>query len=195
MTVAAAPPDRLDLSDVISERALAFGRHYEALMTPGRLPLRSEFDVARLSSVIESFVILEPEPGGAVRIRLAGGHEVARYGFEVTGRDYLDFVPPWRRDAARAGFLPMVRTPCGMRTLIVSQRSSGRVVSNEALGLPFRCDRTGAVHLVFQSNDLAEPAPRYGEPETLEVHLDVPERRYIDVGFGLPPAGAGAEEG
>jgi len=194
MTAPADPRPRLDLSDVVSDRARAFGRHYETLLAPGRLPLRSEFDVTRLAPIIESFVVLELEPD-AVRIRLAGGHEVARYGFEVTGRDYLDFVPPWRRAAAYAGFLPMARTPCGMRTLIVSQRSSGRVVANEALGLPFRSDRTGAVHLVFQSNDLAEPAPRFGEPDTLEVHLDVPERRYIDVGFGAPAAAGGGEDG
>lgn len=186
------PPSRLDLSDVVSERARAFGLHYAGLMTPGRLPLRSEFDVSRLPGIVESFVVLEVEDDPpAVRIRLAGGHEVARYGREVTGRDYLDFVPAARRAAAYAGFLPMTRTPCGMRTLIVSRRSTGRVVRNEALGLPFRSDRTGAVHLVFQSNDLDGGPPGWGEPETLEVHLSVPERRYIDVGFGLPAAAGG----
>lgn len=171
-----------------SERSRTFASLYAGLVRPGLLPLRSAMRPEDLCAILSTFVILEVEGPGVVRFRLAGTREVERYGFEVTGRNYVDFVPRARREAAFAAFRTMDGTPCGMYALIRSQSASGRQSVNEALGFPFRSDRTGRVHLVFQSNDVEVDPRRDGTTDPLAAHDSVLDRRFIDVGFGAPDA-------
>ncbi|MFC7334944.1 PAS domain-containing protein [Rhodocista pekingensis] len=168
------------------DRTTLFAGYYAGLLGRGRVPLRTELDLDRMRSILDSFVILEVEGPGMVRFRLAGTRERTRYGFEVTGLNYLDFVPEARRDDAFAAFDRMVRTPCGMYALIRSRTGYGRGTFNEALGFPFRSDRSGRLHLVFQSNDIDFDERRVLEADALALHYTVEGRRYIDIGFGLP---------
>lgn len=176
----------MDMPTFRSPRSHQYAQYYLSLLRPGRLPLRSEFDVTTQGSIIDSFVILEREEPGLVRFRLAGTLERRRYGFEVTGRNYLDFVPEDRRAAAESAFRRMADHPCGMHAMIVSRTLYGRTTVNEALGFPFRADRTGAIHLIFQSNDLEFDERRQMEGDPLSLHQQVSSRRYIDIGFGIP---------
>jgi hypothetical protein len=169
-----------------SERSRVYCDHYATLVEPGRLPLRSQLKPDAVAGILSTFVILEVEGPGVVRFRLAGTREVDRYGFEVTGRNYIDFVPPRRQAAAFGAFRAMTDRPCGMYALIRSQTRIGRIVLNEALGYPLRSDRSGRVHLVFQSNDVEVDPHRHLDVDPLAVHDTVLERRFIDVGFGTP---------
>ena len=169
-----------------SERSRLFASRYTDLTGRGDVPARSALLPETMPRILSSFVILEVEGPGVVRFRLAGTREVDRYGFEVTGRNYIDFVPQARRKAAFAAFLTMDVHPCGMYALIRSQSAAGRVSLNEAIGFPFRSDRTGRIHLVFQSNDVEVDSRRGLAVDPLAAHSTVLDRRFIDVGFGAP---------
>ncbi|MFM2044499.1 MAG: hypothetical protein RLY86_3075 [Pseudomonadota bacterium] len=176
----------MEMPDFRSPRSHQYAQYYLSLLGPGRLPQRSAFDVTSQRRIIDSFVILEREAPGLVRFRLAGTLERRRYGFEVTGRNYLDFVPEDRREGAEAAFRHMAEHPCGMHAMIVSRTLYGRTTMNEALGFPFRADHSGAIHLIFQSNDLEFDERRQLEGDPLSLHQQVSSRRYIDIGFGVP---------
>jgi hypothetical protein len=171
-----------------SDRSRIFAASYIGLLRPARIPLRSELPIERMVAILSTFAILEVEGPDVVRFRLAGTREVERYGFEVTGLNYMDFVPRPRRRAAFAAFRTMDETPCGMYALIRSQTAAGRVSLNEALGFPVRADRTDRIHLVFQSNDVEVDRRRDVDADPLAAHETVLDRRYIDVGFGAPSA-------
>ncbi len=163
-----------------------FATRHAALARVGDVPLRSALRPETMAPILSSFVILEVEGPGVVRFRLAGTREVGRYGFEVTGRNYIDFVPPARQEAAFKAFRAMDRLPCGMYALIRSRSAAGRLSLNEALGFPFRSDSTGRIHLVFQSNDVEVDPSRDLAADPLAAHATVLDRRFIDVGFGAP---------
>jgi hypothetical protein len=173
--------------DLLSPRARVFATHYRELLPPGDIPLRSAFDVGVLRHIIESFAIVEVEGPDMVRYRLVGAREVHRYGRDITGENYLDFCPPERRAAAYAAFHNMSIYPCGMQAVIQSSTNVAFDLTNESVGFPFRCDRTGKIHLIFQSNDLDRDTQWANTDVSIRSHASVSRRVYLDVGFGVPP--------
>lgn len=154
------------------------------------LPDRDQIDLQQLKDILSSFVILQYESPSMVRFRLAGTDEVRRYGFEVTGRNYLDFVPDERRAQAVQTFEIMLRHPCGARNLIETVTSSGRIVLNEAIGYPVRGSDGRADQLLFQSNDIEGRLKPHERRDMVVEHRKLRERRFIDIGAGLPAIAA-----
>lgn len=175
-----------DTPDLIHPRARAFGAYWMSLPKQDFLPDRDQIDLARLKDILPSFVILQYESSSMIRFRLAGTDEVKRYGFEVTGRNYLDFVPDERKAEALQTFETMLSHPCGSWNLIETVTSSGRVVLNEAIGYPIRGTDGRADQLLFQSNDVEGKLKPYQRKDVVATHRQVLERRYIDIGAGLP---------
>ena len=140
-----------DSPDLIHPRGRAFGAYWMCLPKRDFLPDRDQIDLAQLKEILPSFVILQYESPSMVRFRLAGTDEVKRYGFEVTGRNYLDFVPDERKAEALQTFETMLRHPCGSRNLIETVTSSGRIVINEAIGYPMRGSDGRADQLMFKA--------------------------------------------
>ena len=172
--------------EFIHPRARIFGDYWRSLPKRDFLPDRDQIDLAQLKDILSSFVILQYESPSVVRFRLAGTEEVKRYGFEVTGRNYLDYVPDERRSAAAKAFETMLSHPCGSWNLIETVTSSGRVVLNEAIGYPIRGIDGRADQLLFQSNDVEGKLKPYQRKDVVATHRQVLERRYIDIGAGLP---------
>lgn len=175
--------------DLLSPRAQAFAAHYRNLLPKGDIPLRSTFDVGGLRHIIESFAIVEVEGADMVRYRLVGAREVYRYGRDITGENYLDFCPPERRVAAHAAFHNMSFHPCGMQAVIQSHTNVTFDLLNESVGFPFRCDRTGKIHLIFQSNDLDRDTQWAAQDVSIRSHTSITKRVYLDIGFGVPEQG------
>lgn len=77
--------------------------------------------------------------------------------------------------------------PCGMQAVIQSRTNLTFDITNESVGFPFRCDRTGKVHLIFQSNDLDRDTQWADRDVSIRSHTSITRRVYLDVGFGIPP--------
>ena len=175
-----------DNPDIIHPRGRSFGAYWMCLPKRDFLPDRDQIDLAQLKEILPSFVILQYESPSMIRFRLAGTDEVKRYGFEVTGRNYLDFVPDERKAEALQTFETMLRHPCGSRNLIETVTSSGRNVINEAIGYPMRGSDGRADQLIFQSNDIEGKLEPYQRRDVVAQHRRLRERRFIDIGAGLP---------
>lgn len=170
----------------LTGQARLFADYWQRLPKRDGIADRKDFDVSQLRGIIQSLVILQLESPEVVRFRLAGTEEVRRYGYEVTGGNYLDFVPEWRRPAVVQCFRLMLNWPCGMRVVVRSQTRGGIALHNQAVGFPFR-GRDGRVdQLIFQSTDLDRTLTDNAS-NLIEVHEGVVERDFLDLGHGLPP--------
>lgn len=170
----------------LSGAAKEFADYWAALPKLDCVPRRRDFDPASLPAILPSFVILEVENPESVRFRLAGTAEVERYGQEVTGRNYLDFVPAARRPKAYAAFRNMLDCPCGMLAIIYSTASSGEPFLNEALGFPVRGQGDQVNLIYFQSNNRPRELFHDNWSDKLERHVAVTRRVFVDIGAGVP---------
>ena len=111
-----------------------------------------------------------------------------RMGADMTGRDYLDFVPQSTRDEVYQSLCSLADKPSAFRSIMETLQKSDKFTVSENLGFPFlddQCDRP----IIVMVNDLVE-APKYlPRPEEMELEILGPlEMIYIDLGFGIPDA-------
>ena len=122
---------------------------------------------------------------GIVRIRLMGTEMASHFGFDPTGRDYLDLVAPERRQSAYEGFTVPAGHPCGMRVLGENQYFNGGPITVETVGLPFRRDDGDGMQMVFVGSRLG-PANDHWRDRGPTKSFHVFERAFIDIGAGVP---------
>lgn len=173
--------------EFISPSSDAWARHWRALPRDGLVPLRSAFDPLGVPDLLPHMMICDLSEPGVVRIRLMGTGMVDSYGFDPTGRDYLDLVAPGRRAAALAGFIVPANHPCGMRAIGEMRYASGKTMAVETAGFPFRRDDGGGMQMVFVGSNIDRnlgPWPELGHTDNFHVF----ERDFIDIGAGVPDA-------
>src|SRR3546814_7942681 len=109
-----------------------------------------------------------------------------QYGFDPTGRDYLDLVAPERRDSALDQLRKIAARPCGMRVLIEGLHDAGRSTLDEAAGFPFEADDGSGRFLLFVDEPLEQRGVHDPRRKPL-TSLRVLEREFIDIRAGVPP--------
>lgn len=178
--------DDLRIDGLLSPNAQQFAGYWRSLPKRGLVPDRSSFDPTSQRGILSHFSILEIVAPDLARYRLAGTAEVERYGMDVTGRNYLDFVAPERRPFAARAFQAMIELPCGMLAIIHSTSRSGRQITNESLGFPVR-GNDGMVNLLyFQSNTALTHEYHDSRRDSLDTHVQVARRLFVDIGGGTP---------
>lgn len=178
--------DDLERAGVLSPNALAYAHYWKSLPKVDLVPERSSFDPVSQRAILSHFAILELVEPGVVKYRLAGTAEAQRYGQDVTGKNYLDFVNPERRAEACRAFEEMAGRPCGMLAIIHSTARSGRHVINESLGFPMRGSDGRSNLLYFQSNTASTKEYYDSRLDVLDTHVRVSRRLFIDIGAGVP---------
>ena len=169
----------------IARASGAWAAHWWSLPRDGVVPLRSVFDPLDIPALIPHMLICDLSEPGMVRIRLMGTGMVSSFGFDPTGRNYLDLVAPERRAEAYAGFAVPAGHPCGMRVLGENRFESGKAMAVETLAMPFRRDDGAGMQLVFVGSNIDTslgPWPDLGRTVSFHVH----ERQFIDIGAGVP---------
>ncbi len=162
-----------------------WAEHWSSLQRDDLVPLRSALDPVAIPQLLPHMLICDLAEPGVVRIRLMGTRIVQSFGFDPTGRDYLELVAPDRRRSAQEGFLVPAGHPCGMRVLGENRYASGRTVAVESVGFPFRRDDGAGMQMVFVGAriDAADGHwPNLGPTTGFHVF----EREYIDIGAGIP---------
>ncbi len=177
--------DRLFIDlDTEHEAAANFADYWASLPRRDLVPARADFDPIAVPRLLPTFVIHELIAPDDIRIRLAGTAIREHYGVEITGRNYLDFVPEERRAMASRAIHLVCERPCGMLARITSSTESGALMINESLALPLR-DDAGRCRLVYyQSNTRPQVAREPGD-DPLRLHETV-RRRFYDIGAGVP---------
>ena len=173
----------------IADGSRAWSSLWWSLPRDGLVPLRSAFDPLSVPALLPHMMICDLSEPGVVRIRLMGTGMVKSFGFDPTGRDYLDLVEPERREAALAGFKVPASHPCGMRVLGENRYANGKTMAVEAVSFPFRRDDRAGMQMVFVGSNIDRdlgPWPDLDHTETFHVF----ERHFIDIGAGVPADGA-----
>ena len=120
-----------------------------------------------------------------IKIRLSGTNLHETYGQEITGRNYLDFVAPERRQKASEAIFLVCQHPAGMFVELNSTTETGRLLQRESVCFPVRDDDGCARFAYFCSSPLADNRAREHEPDRLQT-MGVLQRQYIDIGAGIP---------
>ncbi|WP_421784075.1 PAS domain-containing protein [Kiloniella litopenaei] len=156
------------------------------------MPNRSSFRPEDIPSLLPNIIIYELISRDNIKIRLQGTAINERFGHDMTGANYLDYVADDRRQVASDAFWLMAQHPCGICAVLEHALSSGRNVSVESIGFPLRNDiptLDGSEPnpiIVYQSNEIEDLKPfEFKSNERLELILVV-ERQIIDLGKGAP---------
>jgi len=165
--------------------SVAFARHWLSLPTIDLIPSRRDFEPERIPGLLANLVIHELIAEDHIRLRLVGTAVVDDYGQEITGRNYLDFVEESRRPKASQAIFLVCDHPAGMLVKLRSVAESGKLLTRESIAFPMRDDDGVARLVYFCSNPAEERETYFDEPDTLTV-MKVLDRRFIDLGAGLP---------
>lgn len=149
------------------------------------MPTRSSFEPAAIRSILPYMVIHELVAPEQITIRLAGTSVSQEYGEEVTGRNYLDFVPAERRAKASRAIFLVCEQPAGMLVRLRSVSREGKAMKRESLAFPIRDDDGQARFVYFCASPTGEQQFSEAPREELEVAV-ASERRFLDIGAGLP---------
>jgi len=154
--------------------------------TPDDVPTRAMIDPGQIKPLLPYLVIHDLATPGKSVLRLVGTAIAARFGVDPTGRNYLDFVSSERQAEAYHHLYSTATHPCGMRVINHARYQSGKWTIAESVGFPLRHHNTGGPLMLFL-DDLVEEENYDLEQRRRPVELfHIPERDYLDVGFGVP---------
>jgi len=181
-------PLRLPAGDVPSARAQRFLDYWRSLPRADFVPRRESFDPAAVAPLLPDLVLCRYEFGPPPRVvfSLIGSRHVDRWGRDLTGQDYLAFLPEHDRDAAWQRLRNVVAHPCGTHGFRAEVYRSGKVVLLETLILPLR-GRDGPVDRCIA---YSHEAPGFEKPRwdiSVGHEFRATSRdRYLDIGNGVP---------
>lgn len=151
----------------------------------GLVPHRRDFDPTAIPRLLPRLIMHEVIDRKRLHLRLVGTKLVERYGMDITGRDYLDFVPDDRKESAITAMNAAIDRPAGMLVGMNIKTTEGRVYRAESLGLPLTQGADRPPLYIFHSAE----AENYGymfERDGALKHFGVSERVFLDIGAGVP---------
>lgn len=165
--------------------AKLFADYWFSLPKTDLIPSRRDFDALDVWKMLPNFVMHDMIGPDNIRVRLVGTDVVARYGYEITGKNYLDIIPPETRAHVSERLFQIINRPCGMVVHLRQTRNTGSAYINESVGFPLRGNDGKASIVVYQANTLYDPIEFEAEPGPL-INMRAQRRRYIDIGAGTP---------
>lgn len=167
------------------DKCIEFANYWRSLPKDGLIPSRSAIHPEHIPHLLPNFLMFELVSDSLIRVRLAGTALVERYGFDPTSSNYLDYVAEDRRTKAAEALWLMQRTPAGMWAMTEQVYDGDKRIHTEAIGFPVKPVSGDYPVLLFQMVKLtganildARKQPVYRN--------EVAERRFIDIGAGLP---------
>lgn len=180
---------RLPAEEAPSSRARRFLEYWQSLPKDGLVPRRDLFDPVAVAPLLSDLIICRYEFGASPKVcfTLIGSRHVDRWGRDLTGQDYLAFVPEIDRAATWHRLRLVVEHPCGTHGFRAEIYRSGKVVLLESLILPLR----GGDGRVDRCIAYSHEAPGYEKPRwDISVGREFRATsggRYLDIGNGVPP--------
>lgn len=178
----------LPAGTVPSDRAQRFLDYWHSLPKEGFVPRRQSFDPAAVVPLLPDLILCRYEFGARPRVvfSLIGSRHVDRWGRDLTGQDYLAFLPDHDRDSTWQRLRNVVEHPCGTHGYRAEVYRSGKVVLLETLILPLR----GGEGRIDRCIAYGHEAPGYEKPRwDISIGREfraTARERYLDIGNGVP---------
>jgi hypothetical protein len=151
------------------------------------LPRRREIRLADLGPQADLHLMLEIRNRNQM-LFVSAGRTVADYlGVDVIGADYLEVTPPENRRLRQLLTLEQLLQPCGFVQYYWLNYAGGALLPVELAGAPLSGDDSDiADYLMCCCTPLMDYRPQgAADPESWSMGEGM---RFIDVGFGIPPA-------
>jgi hypothetical protein len=150
------------------------------------LPRRADLDLCAIRLLLPTVMLFEVPKPDLMLVRVAGTGLREHFGFELTGRNYIQLAPPAQRATRQHRVWNSVRRPCGSRLVREHRLPGGKVTLAEVVSLPFDGDDPEAPRLLL--SHVAPYSNRYepnAEPavETFGIAGDF---TFLDLGHGVP---------
>lgn len=167
-------------------RALA--EHWARIPKDGLVPRRTDLQPEAVPGLLPDMVMFDLVDRENIRIRLAGTAVVARYGFDPTGTNYLNYIGEGLRMQSAMALWAMAETPCGMWGESEQVYEGDSRIRSEAIGFPLLNSDGEPTILIFQQVAVQRPDILNTSEQELVDHR-VLSRQFIDIGAGLPDFG------
>ncbi len=159
--------------------------YWFGLPKTGLMPDKSAIEPRSIMQMLPGVIMLESANApGHYRIRLFGTANAARWGFEATGAEYLDFAAPQQHKALVETFSQLHKQPCGVILNGDELYTSGRVLRNEMALFPVRTDTPGQ-EILF-GLIIADAGTVNGEDTLASVFYTINKVHYVNIGAGIP---------
>jgi hypothetical protein len=168
---------------------------WRGLGREGLLPNRSAFLPERAARMLAQIILLDiflgtPNPdklsdtGVTTSVRLIGSRLRELADMDVTGQDYLDFVPD--REYQSAYLRCCEEKPCGSWSVspVVYERGYNSLI--EITHFPMTDEKTGAHFRLIMIEEMGAELPEFrtlGKPVELKPAI---AKHFIDIGAGVP---------
>ncbi len=171
--------------DLRAEHTRELLKHWLHIAGDAVVPWKSSLDPSAIKASLPYLLIYEMHNRTDIRYRLFGTALYRAFGKDLTGRNYLDYVGPDRREATSERLFTVTGQPCGLYSRIVGPAGSGVLGLYESVGLPLRAP-DGSIRFSVHISQLVERGLKsQGAYDDL---LTVRESAFLDIGAGIPDA-------
>jgi hypothetical protein len=166
---------------------IAFAEQWQRWRGDRLLPRRVELDLSSIRRLLGSVMLFELHSEDVALVKVAGTALREHYGYELTGKNYVELAPPARRATRCFRMWQSVVRPCGSRLIREHKVPSGRVTHAEVVTLPLEADRNDAPRLLLTHvapfTVLYEGGGQAQLPGTFDIAEDFV---FLDIGAGVP---------
>jgi hypothetical protein len=164
---------------------IAFAEQWRRWRGDRLLPRRAALDLGSIRRLLGSVILFELLAEDIVIVKVAGTALREHYGYELTGKNYVELAPPARRATRCFRMWQSATRPCGSRLIREHKVPSGRITHAEVVTLPLEADRDDAPRLLL--THVAPFTVHYeggqAQPGTFDIAEDFV---FLDIGAGVP---------
>jgi hypothetical protein len=168
------------------QRLLEFCTLYDRLRAGRTVPHRDDLDLRSLSAFLTDLTLMEMENPETVTYRLMGSDVAERMGADLTGLNFLSYLPESDRCGTAQAMELVTSQPFGLFTVYENHYARGVLSLNESIMLPIAtgsgCHVTQILGLHLSQTPVAYDRER---SETL-IALTTMSAIPVDLGAGAP---------
>ena len=172
----------------MSPESAGFLAYWQSLPKHDFIPRRDDIEPGVLKAMLPDVITAKlqySEPIGLI-LRIVGTRHVDRWGRNLTGKNYLDFVPPDAKQLAWARIRLIVEHPCGTHSFRVEKFHSGQTARLESLSLPLRSRDGLPDQIIIYSREVEDPDARPWKRGPAQEFVSYLDNTFIDIGGGIP---------
>ena len=175
--------EQIELGPETHEALQAFMGHWESLSEDGNIPTSRKFIETPHPELTPWSYIFEVGVEGTVTCRFMGTAQVDVWGMDFTDLDLTqEFPTDEELNRLNRNHHSVYKHPCGIWDRVTYAQASGLLVPHEQLTLPLAVeDGKPARTVVF-----SQAGQSLGLSENLRAFSTVEERRWVDLGAGVP---------
>ncbi|HLT75765.1 MAG TPA: PAS domain-containing protein [Ferrovibrio sp.] len=176
------------LPDTLTGPGRRFFRLWSEWRRGRKLPELRDVDLAAMGDLARSRMLFDIRNRHDMRIVMAGETLREWLGVDLTGANYLDLTLPEYRETRARLTLEQVLQPCGVMLYYCLRYPNGAVRPIEFVGAPVCADGEDVPGFILASGTQLGPAISDGAPPDPDSYRIATGMRFIDLGYGVPPA-------